>query len=252
YGTNSSGGGYGVKGASPNVGVYGAADGASNTGSDFATLSGVWGDTGSAGESGVLGTADDNIAGLFINNSTFTPSLYLENNGTTSTAFVFQTNGSNFDGACDIDVKGNLACTGKVSGVAKVDGGARRVSLFAMQSAENWFEDFGSATLVNGIATVALDPTFAQTVNTTTEYHVFITPNGDCKGLYISKKSAGSFEVRELSAGQSNVDFDYRIVARRKGFENVRLTDVTEQYQKMEQQQQTQRKRIAQRRTARH
>ncbi|MGC2561260.1 MAG: DNRLRE domain-containing protein, partial [Terriglobales bacterium] len=231
YGTNSSGGGYGVKGASPNVGVYGAADGASNTGSDFATLSGVWGDTGSAGESGVLGTADDNIAGLFINNSTFTPSLYLENNGTTSTAFVFQTNGSNFDGACDIDVKGNLACTGKVSGVAKVDGGARRVSLFAMQSAENWFEDFGSATLVNGIATVALDPTFAQTVNTTTEYHVFITPNGDCKGLYISKKSAGSFEVRELSAGQSNVDFDYRIVARRKGFENVRLTDVTEQYQ---------------------
>ncbi|MGA9354389.1 MAG: DNRLRE domain-containing protein [Terriglobales bacterium] len=252
YGTNSSEGGFGVKGASPNVGVYGAADGASNTGSDFATLSGVWGDTGSAGESGVLGTADDNIAGLFINNSTFTPSLYVENNGTTGTAFVFQTNGSNFGGACDIDVKGDLACTGKVSSVAKVDGGAREVSLFAMQSAENWFEDFGSATLANGMATVALDPTFAQTVNTAMEYHVFVTPNGDCKGLYISKKSAGSFEVRELAAGESNVNFDYRIVARRQGFENVRLTDVTEQYQKMEQQQQTRRKRIAQRRTAHH
>jgi hypothetical protein len=252
YGTNSSEGGYGVKGASLNVGVYGAADGTSNTGSDFATLSGVWGDTGSAGQSGVLGTADDNFAGLFMNNSTFTPSLYLENDGKTSTAFIFQTNGSNFGGACDIDVQGNLACTGKVSGVAKVDGGARKVSLFAMQSAENWFEDFGSATLVNGTATVALDPTFAQTVNTTIEYHVFVTPNGDCRGLYISKKSAGSFEVRELAAGQSNVSFDYRIVARRNGFESVRLTDVTEQYQKMEQQQQTRRERIAQRRAAHH
>jgi len=252
YGTNSSEGGYGVKGASLNVGVYGAADGTSNTGSDFATLSGVWGDTGSAGQSGVLGTADDNFAGLFMNNSTFTPSLYLENDGKTSTAFIFQTNGSNFGGACDIDVQGNLACTGKVSGVAKVDGGARKVSLFAMQSAENWFEDFGSATLVNGTATVALDPTFAQTVNTTIEYHVFVTPNGDCRGLYISKKSAGSFEVRELAAGQSNVNFDYRIVAKRNGFESVRLTDVTEQYQKMEQQQQTRRERIAQRRAAHH
>jgi hypothetical protein len=252
YGTNSSEGGYGVKGASLNVGVYGAADGTSNTGSDFATLSGVWGDTGSAGQSGVLGTADDNFAGLFMNNSTFTPSLYLENDGKTSTAFIFQTNGSNFGGACDIDVQGDLACTGKVSGVAKVDGGARKVSLFAMQSAENWFEDFGSATLVNGTATVALDPTFAQTVNTTIEYHVFVTPNGDCRGLYISKKSAGSFEVRELAAGQSNVNFDYRIVAKRNGFESVRLTDVTEQYQKMEQQQQTRRERIAQRRAAHH
>jgi hypothetical protein len=252
YGTTSSEGGFGVKGASPNIGVYGAADGASNTGSDFAAFSGVWGDTGSVGQSGVLGTADDNIAGLFINNSTFTPSLYLENNGTTSTAFIFQTNGSNFDGACAIDVQGDLSCTGKVSGVAKVDGGARKVSLFAMQSAENWFEDFGSATLLNGVATVALDPTFAQTVNTTTEYHVFVTPNGDCKGLYISQKSAGSFEVRELAAGQSNVSFDYRIVAKRKGFENLRLTDVTEQYQKMGQQQQKRRERIVQRRTAGH
>jgi hypothetical protein len=234
YGTNSSEGGYGVKGASPNVGVYGAADGASNTGSDFAALSGVWGDTGSAGQSGVLGTADDNIAGLFINNSTFTPSLYLENNGTTSTAFIFQTNGSNFGGACDIDVQGDLTCTGKVSGVANVDGGARKVSLYAMQSAENWFEDAGSGQLSNGSASIALDPTFAQTVNAGVEYHVFLTPNSDCKGLYVSQKTASSFDVHELGGGTSSIAFDYRIMAKRRGYENVRLEDLTEQFNKQE------------------
>ena len=46
-----------------------------------------------------------------------------------------------------------------------------------MQSPENWFEDFGSGSLTNGAVTIKLDPTFAQTVNTGTEYHVFLTPN---------------------------------------------------------------------------
>jgi TGF-beta propeptide len=255
YGTTSSEGGFGVKGASPNVGVYGAASGVSTEGEAHGFDSGLWGDTGAASGSayvGVLGTADDNVAGAFFNNAdakSFTPTLYAENDSTATNALIFEAYGNGGDG-CTIDIDGNLFCTGKVSGVAKVDGGERRVSLFAMQSAENWFEDFGSATLLNGVATVALDPTFAQTVNTTTEYHVFVTPNGDCKGLYISQKSAGSFEVRELAAGQSNVNFDYRIVAKRKGFENLRLTDVTEQYQKMGQQQQKRRERIAQRRAA--
>ena len=255
FGTTSSPGGFGVKGSGGNVGVYGAASGESSEGVAHGFDSGLWGDTGAATNSlyfGVLGTADGNIAGAFFNDAnaeSFTPALYAQNDSTVSGALIFEAFGNGGDG-CTIDVDGDLFCTGKVSGVAKVDGGARKVSLFAMQSAENWSEDFGSAMLLNGVATVALDPTFAQTVNTTTEYHVFVTPNGECKGLYISGKSAGSFEVRELGTGQSNVGFDYRIVARRNGFENVRLTDVTAQYQKMERQQQARRERIAQHRAA--
>jgi hypothetical protein len=257
YGTTSTPGGYGVKGAGVNVGIYGAASGVSTEGEAHGSRSGVWGDTGAASDSlyvGVLGTADDNVAGAFYNNAnakSFTPTLFAENDSTATNALIFEAYAPSGDG-CTIDIDGNLFCSGTVSGVANVDGGARKVELYAMQSAENWFEDFGSATLLNGMAIVAFDPTFAQTVNTKTEYHVFVTPNGECKGLYISKKSAGSFEVRELAAGKSNISFDYRIVARRKGFENVRLTDVTGQYQKMEQQQQARRERIAQRRAARH
>ena len=59
------------------------------------------------------------------------------------------------------------------------------------------------------------------------EYHVFLTPNGDCKGLYVIQKTASSFEVHELGGGSSNVSFDYRIVALRKNFENIRLEDHT-------------------------
>ena len=40
------------------------------------------------------------------------------------------------------------------------------------------------------------------------EYHVFLTPNGDCKGLYIAAKTPTSFEVRELGGGTSSVRFD--------------------------------------------
>jgi hypothetical protein len=45
--------------------------------------------------------------------------------------------------------------------------------------------------------------------------------------LYVANESATSFEVHELGGGTSSIAFDYRIVARRKGFENVRMADLT-------------------------
>ena len=102
------------------------------------------------------------------------------------------------------------------------------VRLYAVQSPDNWFEDFGSANLSNGSATVLLDPNFAATVNTSVEYHVFITPKGDSEALYVANETASGFEVHEHGGGRSNIAFDYRIVGRRKGFENVRLEDVTD------------------------
>jgi len=193
---------------------------------------GVWGDTGEAAGTGtaVVGTADDNWAAHFYNNSATHTTLNAQNDTTTSTGLVFKTTGSHFKGECTIDVKGDLHCTGSKSADVPVDGGARKVALYAVEAPDNWFEDFGSGVLSNGVATVAFDPTFVQTVNTTLEYHVFLTPNGDCKGLYVANKSAGSFEVRELGGGTSSIAFDYRIVAKRSGYENVRLEDVTERY----------------------
>jgi hypothetical protein len=102
-----------------------------------------------------------------------------------------------------------------------------------VEAPQNWFEDFGSGQLVAGSATITLEATFAQTVNTGTAYHVFLTPEGDCEGLYVANKTADGFEVHELRSGRSNVAFDYRILALRKGYEDVRLADKTEQWKQM-------------------
>ena len=77
---------------------------------------------------------------------------------------------------------------------------------------------------------INIESVFGETINTGVEYHVFLTPNGDCKGLYVAQKSASSFVVKELGGGTSNIAFDYRIMAKRKGFEQVRLADRTKAF----------------------
>src|SRR5439155_19852483 len=89
-----------------------------------------------------------------------------------------------------------------------------------------WFEDFGTAELKGGAAEVSLEPGFLQTVDTAADYHVFLTPRGDCHGLYLAKTTPAGFEVRELGGGNASIAFDYRIVARRRGFDVVRLQEV--------------------------
>jgi hypothetical protein len=105
---------------------------------------------------------------------------------------------------------------------------ARQLETYTVQSAENWVEDYGSGELSNGSATVQVEPEFAETVNTGVDFHVFLTPGGDCKGLYVTNKTPGSFEVHELGGGTSSIPFDYKIVAKRNGMESQRLVDVTE------------------------
>jgi hypothetical protein len=133
---------------------------------------------------------------------------------------------------CWITSVGDLSCSGSKSAMVALDGG-RKVALYAVESPENWFEDYGSGSLSGGSAVVSLDSAFTQTINTGASYHVFLTPEGECEGLYVANKTANGFEVRELRGGRSNVNFDYRIIAHRKGYENVRMRDVTEQSNKL-------------------
>src|SRR6516164_5409402 len=213
------------------AGVYGESVNSSTVGSGIFPNAGVWGDTGNTGNDGVLGTADDAIPIVAFNNSTIRTTSFFENETTgSSTAPIFRTVNNFFGGACTIDVSGDFSCNGTKSAVVPVDNGARKVALYAVEAPENWFEDFGSGKLAGGAAIVALEPTFAQTVNAAMEYHVFLTPKGDCKGLYVANETPAGFEVHELGGGQSTVAFDYRIVARRKGYESVRLADKTKEF----------------------
>jgi hypothetical protein len=245
FGQSASNNGRGVFGLSAGnngVGVLGENNNGTGTGiigkalpgsSGWAgTNVGVWGDSGRAatglsaiysGVAGVLGTSAHGQAGAFYNDSS---SYY--------TLVVLNTNGSPFYAAnlathkgCEVDSEGNLYCSGSKNAVVSIDGGKRKVAMSAIESPANWFEDFGSAQLINGVALVRLDPEFTQTVNTQNDYRVFPVPNGDCKGLYIASKGPDSFEVRELGGGTSNISFDYRITAIRRDYETVRFADHT-------------------------
>lgn len=214
------------------VGILGHSGPLSGTGTFFFNNgfgTGVFADASRVHGVGLYATADDGFAEIVENNTGIDRSrsaLFVQNNSTTTGALVFQTD-SGLNGGCTIDVSGNLLCTGSKSAVVPVNSGQKMVALYAVEAPQNWFEDFGSGQLASGAATVQLGPTYAQTVNTTMEYHVFLTPKGDCRGLYVTNETPTSFEVRELQGGHSSIAFDYRIVAKRKGYEQIRLADKT-------------------------
>ena len=231
----TSGNAYGATGLTQSAGgtaIYGLGVEASSTGQTLTSFPiGVWGDTGESGGAGVVGTADDGVAVEGRNDSTNIATADFENKETSSTtAPILAAHATNIGGSCLMDAGGDLYCNGTKSGVVPVDGGSRKVALYAVEAPENWFEDLGSGQITNGSAVVSLDPTFAQTINSELKYHVFLTPTGDCKGLYVSQETATSFEVHELGGGTSSVGFDYRIMARRKGYEDIRLADKTAQF----------------------
>jgi hypothetical protein len=234
-GANFGGGGFGVYGyanrADSNfansAGVRGVQASGSSLGAGLEFASGVWGDTGDNIDVGMLATADSGNAMAVFNNSTNYTTMYITNFEETSpNAFILDVS-SFYGGFCNFLANGTLSCSGGLTSVVPADNN-KKVQVYSVQSPENWFEDFGSGQLASGVARVQLETTFAHTVNPGVDYHVFVTPKGDCKGLYVTNEGPGGFEVRELGGGQSSIAFDYRIVARRKGFENLRLADATE------------------------
>jgi len=208
---------------------------------------GVWGDVADSSVAtgmAIAGTADNSYAGVFENNSASWPALFVHNSGTAGTGVTASaavekgaTQKGSFTtmmvggpgGTCGIGGSGDFTCTGQIKSLVAT-AGERTVETYSMQSPENWIEDFGSAELHSGSAVVTIDPAFAVIVSGVTDYRIFLTPNGDSKGLYVTNKTASSFEVRESGGGTASIGFDYRIVAKRRGFENQRLTDVTEKF----------------------
>lgn len=111
----------------------------------------------------------------------------------------------------------------KSAAVRHPDGSYRR--LYALESPESYFEDFGRARLTRGRAQVKLDRDFAALVRHD-NYYIFLTPEGDSKGLYVSRRTPTGFAVREQDSGTSNLTFVYRVVARRRDIPRRRLEKV--------------------------
>lgn len=223
--TSTSGSSNGVFGSSAGqgggIGVWGAALATSGFGV------GVRGDLEEPTASGAAGLfltlSPNSVAGQFANFSR--QGLILQ--GLSGPFDSTQKEVFRVDASGNLHITGNLTVDGTKSSTAKLQDG-REVALYAVESPENWFEDFGSAQLNNGVAWVPLDVSFAQAVNTAVTYHVFLTANGDSNGLYVARKTTDGFEVREHGGGTTSVAFDYRVVVRRRGYETLRLLQIPE------------------------
>jgi hypothetical protein len=230
-----------------NLGVYGISESAAAVRGDSTSGYGVHGssdeDDGGYFDSASVSLNDGDIAlggsvGKIVAYATTDASMYLlsrndvtigldgDNNGANNSFAV--KNGLDFS-VCWIEEDGDLTCTGTKSGaVDTADYGQRK--LYAVESPEVWHEDVGTAALVAGQATVPLEPIFAQTVNLD-DYHVFVTAlSQDPVWLYVTAKTEGGFTVRgvTLSGQPADCSFEWRLMAKRLGYEDVRLAPAVE------------------------
>jgi hypothetical protein len=148
------------------------------------------------------------IHNLGNNSSVFVsyPSGFLEGSGTTGSFSIDNSGNERLSGTLTTSKGGPYVRTTGSSGAAVREYGDR------MTAPE--VEDVGEAQLANGHAYIPIDARLADTIDRRIAYHVFVTPEGDCNGLYVTQKSPAGFSVRELRGGRSTLAFEYRIVAK--------------------------------------
>ena len=202
-------GGYGVLGintdltSSSNYGVYGQVGDGTSVQTDFKAVVGISDNTND--DYGYGGYFEGEWCGVYAYNPT-----------TTSGAAVYYS--------------GNLTGSGTKSCVMKTSQGPK--ALYCVESPENYFEDYGTAKLVNGKARIDIDPLFLETITINNEnpFKVFIQMTDEIPNNVHIVKHDKYFEVIENNNGTSTAEFDWRLVAKRKGYEKLRLKDTPEAY----------------------
>jgi hypothetical protein len=128
----------------------------------------------------------------------------------------------------NMHIQGLLFSHGSCSSGCIVGGKrVRAVTEYTPKESEPTIEDNGEAQIVDGSAEVALDPKFANVIDKNAGYLVSVTPEGDCRGLYVAHRSTHGFSVRELQGGHASVSFEYRIIAKEFGVNEPRLPMTT-------------------------
>jgi hypothetical protein len=238
YGASSIGDGvYGeATSASYGSGVYGQSLNSYGVYGNSPYSYGVWGNTssgiavvGKATSSGygVNGYSASSVGGFFENDGRGIATLIAQSDASGgypfealnafNSPYVYFYVDPNGDGF----FSGYVTATSYQTAVRKRDG--TQVGAFSPESTQATMEDTGTSRLLNGEGAVRFDSVFASTIDTSRGYQVFLTPNGDTRGLYVSAKYEGGFIVRENEHGRSSVYFDYRVVAHPYGASDARL-----------------------------
>jgi hypothetical protein len=203
--------------------VYGVVG---KVGSAFANSAGVYGiNTSSTSGAGTMGYGSVGVLGTsnFANNA----GAGVYGQGLNSAGPNTGSYSGYFNGGQGVFINnGSFTVFGgnKAATVAVKDGFRK---LYCEESTEIYFSDYGSSHLTDGKATIELDDIFLNTVtiDESNPIKVFIQMAGESKPVYV-KKGMTSFDVIETAGGNSNAAFDYRIMAKRKGYETTRMETV--------------------------
>jgi hypothetical protein len=98
--------------------------------------------------------------------------------------------------------------------------------LYCTESPEIWFEDLGGGKLTNGTTHIALDEMYLETVFIDAEHttRIFLQEEGESNGLIVLKDADGKgFTVKEKNGGTSNIEFSYRVMAKRRFYQDQRF-----------------------------
>lgn len=244
--TDGGNGDFGVVGFSPNgLGIFGLSDVAGVEGKPtMAKRIYIPNPAGGFIQTGIIGVGRYGIA-AFGNDTAASnnPALYVQdmNGGVLIRAGGPSTDVLSVDATGNMILSGNLTVDGSISQggstvttcspcpqplVVHRAADGSRVGTFTTQQSMPSMEDFGQGQLIGGHGYVRIDSAFANVIDARTQYLVFITPEGDNRGLYVTQKTSSGFAVRESQSGHSSLVFDYRIVAKPMDAQLQRLPHV--------------------------
>jgi hypothetical protein len=190
----------------------------------------------------VDGVGGTDLIGTYGFNGGGTPNeTFIVQAGTANASGIVPANSSDTQVSGDLYVGGNVyadcalggtfpaassGCSADLGPTVKVASNGAAVRTYRPRESIPTIEDFGEARLTNGQTVIPLERTFAQTIDTSRPYLVFITSESENRGLYVTNRTAAGFTVREMAGGQSASAFEYRIVAHPRGSTSVRLAAV--------------------------
>ena len=103
-------------------------------------------------------------------------------------------------------------------------GEENRIPTYGINSTSVDVYSKGKNAIENGFKLVEFDENFKKLIALNEEVIVTVSPLGDCKGLYVKNITATGFEVKEMQAGNSNVQFTWIAIGTRTGFEVVNVS----------------------------
>ncbi len=218
HGEHGSSGNYGYLG-SATYAIYGY-NGSGNSGYIGGPDYGIYGSHGSSGNYAYLGSSGLAVHGIHQESGNYGTlgSSLIGTHGYNDSTGYYGNLGTNDYG---IYYSGGISGTGKGGLIVRTHDGPREMSFH--QTTESWCEDFGGSQVYGGRAEIRLADDFLQTVTVSAAHplKVFITPNQRIGEWWVEKNSAGFVLV--APDAPEGARFDYRIVAKQRGYEYDRL-----------------------------